>query len=126
MATSHILAEPNDENLEAFSVFWLDAAINDTKFVNAQHQIRKSIHYLKTFIKVDDCEKYIKSMNTDDRIVLVVGSSFGRILVPRIHQLRQVWSIYIFSGNKKNEEWVKHFSKVSQLHCIFINRKELA
>ncbi|CAF2071495.1 unnamed protein product [Rotaria magnacalcarata] len=39
MATSHPLPEPNDGNLETFSVVWLDAAINDTKFINAQHRI---------------------------------------------------------------------------------------
>ncbi|CAF3102110.1 unnamed protein product [Rotaria socialis] len=73
MATSHPLPGPNDGNLETFSVVWLDAAINDTKFINAQRRIGKSIHYLKTFTKVDDCEKYLKSMHEGDRIVLIDG-----------------------------------------------------
>ena len=41
------------ENLETFSLLWLDAEVNESsENVAAQQQLRTSINYLKTFAKM--------------------------------------------------------------------------
>lgn len=106
----------SEENLETFSLIWLDASVNDTQEnVDAQHQLRKSINFLKTFNNADDAEKYIRSLQRDDRIVFIVSGGLGQTIVPRIHSLRQISTIYVYCKDKKfHESWSKDFKKVCQ------------
>ncbi|CAF2947885.1 unnamed protein product [Rotaria sp. Silwood2] len=103
-----------EENLETFSLIWLDASVNDTQEnIDAQHQLRTSINFLKIFEDADKCEQYIRSVPKDDRIVFIVSGRFGEIIVPRIHSLRQVSAIYVYCKDKKrNELWSNQFKKV--------------
>ncbi|CAF3522958.1 unnamed protein product [Rotaria sp. Silwood1] len=103
-----------EENLETFSLLWLDASVNDTQEnIDAQHQLRTSINFLKIFEDADKCEQYIRSVPKDDRIVFIVSGRFGEIIVPRIHSLRQVSAIYVYCKDKKrNELWSHELKKV--------------
>jgi len=116
MGTTSSKAEGLDKNnnLETFSLLWLDAAV-DTREENrqAQIQLRNIINHLKTFDDENDCQRYILSISPQDRIVLIVSGRLGQIIVPRLHQLRQIISIYIYCTNKQaNEQWSKQFTKV--------------
>ncbi len=105
-----------EENLETFSLIWLDASVNNSKEnIDAQQQLRTSIHFLKTFDDGDKCEEYIRSVSKDDRIVLIISGHFGHIIVPRIHSLRQISSIYVYCKDKKiHEAWANQFKKVDE------------
>ncbi|CAF0746203.1 unnamed protein product [Didymodactylos carnosus] len=105
---------PKDNNLETFHLIWLDAVANDTEEdVDAQQRLRTSINHLRTFKYENACEQYIQGVSKDDRVVLISSGQLGREVVPRIHQLRQVSSIYIYCMDKEsNEEWAKEFTKV--------------
>ncbi|CAF1332663.1 unnamed protein product [Rotaria sordida] len=104
-----------DGNLETYSLIWLDASVIDSKEnIDAQQQLRSLINHLKVFEQVDECEQYIRSVSSQDRIVLVVSGRLGQQIVPRINQLRQVSSIYVYcTDKKKNEQWAKEFAKVN-------------
>lgn len=104
------------ENLETFSLIWLDASVNDSsENVDAQRQLRTSIHFLITFEDGEKCEEYIRTVPRDDRIVLIISGRFGQTIVPRIHSLRQVSDIYVYCKDKKrNEVWAKEFKKVNK------------
>jgi hypothetical protein len=101
-------------NLETYSILWLDPSVNDAKeYVDAQHRLRASINYIRTFKNNDDCEQYIQSVPVQDRIIFIVNNQLGQELIPRIHQLRQIFSIYIYStDNKRSGQWIKEFKKV--------------
>lgn len=107
-----------EENLETFFLLWLDASVNESEEnIDAQQQLRTSINYLKTFEDSDQCEEYIRSRSKDDRIVLIISGRFGKIIVPKIHSLRQISSIYVYCKDKKrNETWANQFKKV--IHII--------
>ena len=108
-------SKPTDNNLETFSLIWLDASVNNSQEnLDAQQRLRSSINHLKTFEHQDDCEQYIRSVSPLDRVVLIVSGRFDPQIVPRIHQLRQVSSIYVYCMDKeRNEQWAQHFTKVS-------------
>jgi len=101
-------------NLETYSLIWLDSSAGTSQdAIQAQQYLRTVINYVKLFQQSDECEEYILSVPKDDRIILIVSGRLGRELVPRIHQLRQISSIYVYCMNKKkNEQWVQPFNKV--------------
>ena len=103
-----------DNNLETYSLIWLDAKVNSQQNINVQQQLRSSINHLETFEQSDQCEQHIRSLSSQDRIVLIVSGRLGQQVVPRIHQLRQISSIYVYCmGKERNEQWANQFNKVN-------------
>lgn len=105
-----------DTNLEDCALVWLDISINDSpENRSIQRQLRMIINQLHTFEKADECEDYIRSASCHDQIMIIVSGMSGRWLVPRIHSLEQVYSIYIYCMDRKtNEQWTKNFAKVHE------------
>lgn len=114
----------NQNNLETFSLVWLDSSIHDSEDNRqTQERLRAIINHLLTFEHSIDCEKYIQSVPRDDRIVIIVSGHSGRYLVPRIHALPQVCSIYVYCMDRKiNESWTKNYSKVRNQHSRMNHR----
>ena len=103
-----------DRNLETYSLVWLDENCNKPKTnINTQEQLRKCINYLQTFENDKDCEEYIRSLSKDDRIILIVNNKFGEQIVPQLHGLQQISSIYVYDLNQKTEiDWIKNYPKI--------------
>jgi len=101
-------------NLETFSLIWLDDNTNNNKEdENIEQDLRNVINHLTKFENEQACQQYIEERSEDDRLILIVNDLFGHTLVPRIHQLRQVYSIYIhYKNTLVNEEWISKFTKV--------------
>lgn len=108
-----ISARASKKNLETFSLIWLDAIINDSvENIETQQRLRTLINHLKTFQRADECIQYIES-SPKDRFVLIVSGRLGQEVVPSIHHLQQVYSIYVYCMDKeRNERWAKRFPKV--------------
>ncbi|CAF3611522.1 unnamed protein product [Rotaria sp. Silwood1] len=118
MAQSSLPDDPSRRNsdnshLEIFSLIWLDSNVNGSDIRNTEQQLRTIINYVKKFQDVEQCERYIVEQSENDRLVVIVSGRLGRIIVPSIHALRQVVSIYVYCMDKKgNKEWADKFSKV--------------
>src|ERR1700722_1682677 len=109
-----------DDNLETFSIFWLDTEVNNEENRVAQKQLRSIINHLKTFEDPNEFEQCIQQMIEEDRTVLIVSGLLGRKVVPTIHQLRQVSSIYVYCMNKEeNEQWAQSYKKVKT--SVYLN-----
>ena len=81
-------------------------------------RLRATINYLKTFHDANECENHIRTVPDGDRMLLIVSGGLGQIIVPRVHTLRQILSIYVFCfDKKKHEEWTKHYTKVILAVC---------
>lgn len=95
-------------------IVWLDTSINDAaQMLNAQKSLQSSFDTVKTFNDENVCKEYIKSL-TKNKIFLLSGARLGRRLIPEVHDLKQISSIYIYCWNKKRQGWTKDFNKVSQ------------
>ena len=116
--------EISNDNLETFSIFWLDVQVNTTEDnQHTQLKLREIINHLKTFDDQGECHQRILSLSTQDRLVLIVSGRCGRQLVPQIHHLRQVSSIYVYCMDKKaNEQWAKDFIKIKS---VIVELKDL-
>jgi hypothetical protein len=111
----------NDSNLGTSSLVWLDAKGNTTEEnKTVQQTLRQIINRLKIFDNRKSCKRYILSISSQDRHVLIVSGGYGRQLVPQIHNLSQPSSIYVYCMDKKaNEQWTKNFSKVWHNSLMF-------
>jgi hypothetical protein len=104
----------SDGQAENVTALWLDAAVNtNPENRKIEQKLRTLINPLKTFDSKNQCEKYIRSVSSQEQILLIVSGQLGRELVPHIHNLPQVIAIYVYCRDKKaNEEWASHFTKV--------------
>jgi hypothetical protein len=102
------------DHLETFSVFWINGKVNkDEKSQYTDRKLRAIINHLKIFEYVDECQRYIQTMAKEDRFVLIVNDRYSQKLIPTIHHLPQVSSIYIYCADEHiNKQWTKGFSKV--------------
>ncbi|CAF2739873.1 unnamed protein product [Rotaria sp. Silwood2] len=110
-------------NVESFTCLWLDKYVNTTEDnIDTQEELRQIINDLRTFDNSDACEQYIRQV-TQEKIVLIVSGGLGRQIVPRLHDLSQFSSCYVFCQDKKaNEEWAKKYDKING---VFVQRNHL-
>jgi len=96
---------------------WLDTSVNSEKNVYVQQKLRSFIHHLQIFEKLDQCEQYIQSVSSQDRLVLIVSGELSQQLLPRIHHLPQIYSIYIYFTNEELYQPLKQqYSKVKGVY----------
>ncbi|UJR08806.1 hypothetical protein I4U23_013061 [Adineta vaga] len=102
------------KNFETFSILWLDAEVNTTE-ENRQIQkvLRSTIDHLVTFEHIPTCRAHISNLSSVERSILIVSGRYCREIIPHIHDLSQLSSIYIFCKNQqKYEQWAQSFKKV--------------
>lgn len=114
MTADKLLSNSKYGNLETYSILWIDPFVNDVKeYVDAQQRLRTAINYIRTFKTTENCEDYIQSIPDQDRVFLIINSQLGEEFVPKIHQYRQIFAIYIYiNDEKRNTQWSKEFTKV--------------
>ena len=116
VSTDDVSTNVDDEELEIFGLIWLDDNTQSEDNRDTEQRLRSIINRLKLFQDISQCEKYIKERSSKDRLVMIVSGRLGRIIVPTIHELRQVITIYVYCMDKKaNEEWSQDFSKVKSI-----------
>lgn len=112
-STNQFDGNVDDQHLEIFSLIWLDKNVNLQDTRNTEQKLRTIINSIKNFEDVKQCQQYIEQRSQTDRLVLIVSGQMGRIILPFIHHLRQVVSIYVYCiDKKKNEEWTCQYAKV--------------
>ena len=95
-------------------LIWLDNNIDDKKedCRNTVTQLRRVVNDATTFTDGEECIEFIEDIN-DNKVCMIISGSLGQHIVPRVHNMSQVDSIFIFCGNKKyHEQWAKEWSKI--------------
>ncbi|CAF3898017.1 unnamed protein product, partial [Adineta steineri] len=106
----------DDKSLEIFSLIWLDATVNVKDTRDTEVKLRSIINHIKKFQDIKQCQQYIEQTSQKDRLVIIVSGQLGQEIVPHIHQLRQVISIYVYCMDKKsNEQWAYKFAKIKSV-----------
>ncbi|CAF3294366.1 unnamed protein product [Rotaria socialis] len=110
---SSSIVPANNQNFEIFSLIWLDQDVESQYIQNAENKLRSNINLIKKFLYVKKCQQYVEDLSPADRVVMIVSGGLGQQIVPSIHKLRQVISIYVYCMNKeRNKRWSKYFTKV--------------
>ena len=95
-------------------LIWLDNNIDDNNedCRNTVTQLRRVVNDINTFTDGEECIQFIEDIN-DNKVCMIISGSLGQHIVPRVHNMSQVDSIFIFCGNKKrHEQWTKEWSKI--------------
>ncbi|CAF3562162.1 unnamed protein product [Rotaria socialis] len=103
----------NNNDLETYSIVWLDASVNSEENMDAQKKLRSIVNQLRTFIDPEEFMKDVGFIRQGDLTILIISGQLGRIVVPEMQKLEEMCSIYIYCFNKEaNLEWSRSFSKV--------------
>jgi tetratricopeptide (TPR) repeat protein len=95
-------------------LIWLDGSIDkdNTDCQSTITQLRRTVNDVNTFNDGDQCIQFINTI-TNNKACMIISGSLGQHIVPRVHNMSQVDSIFIFCGNKKRHEaWTKEWSKI--------------
>ena len=97
-------------------LIWLDSNIdheNNDDCRNTISQLRRVVNTINTFTNGDQCVEFIQTIN-NEKACMIISDSLGKYVVPRVHDLSQVDSIFIFSSNQKlHEQWAKEWPKIT-------------
>ena len=106
--------------VETSVIVLLDAEFNNVDNEKVQRKLGAIIKRLMVFQDENECEKYIRSISPRGQVLLIVNNQQGQQIVPHIHTLHQLTSIYVYCKDKKdNKEWANNFSKVKHLFSIY-------
>ena len=95
-------------------LIWLDNTIdeNNSDWRNNISKIRGVVNSVNTFIDGEECIDFLGDIE-GEKACMIISGTFGRQIVPLIHNMPQVAAIFIFCGNKHyHEQWTKHWSKI--------------
>ncbi|CAF3374226.1 unnamed protein product, partial [Rotaria sp. Silwood2] len=103
----------DDQCLEIFCLIWLNANPSAKDNRDTEQKLRSIINQFKRFHDVVQCKQFVEGRPKTDRLVMIVSGQLGREIVPSIHKLRQVISIYVYCQDKAgHEKWACKFWKV--------------
>jgi tetratricopeptide (TPR) repeat protein len=93
---------------------WLDKNIDDNNedCRNTITQLRCVLHSINKFTNGDECIQFIEDFK-DEKACMIISGVLGQDIVPRVHEMSQVHSIFIFCSNKKfHKKWAKKWPKI--------------
>ncbi|CAF2635939.1 unnamed protein product [Rotaria sp. Silwood2] len=104
--------------LQNFLLIWLDANADKSKdsFKKAIERLRHIIVSITTFTDAQKCIDFLSEIK-NEKVFMIVSGSLGRHLIPQIHALPQLDSIYVFCGNQSvHEKWAQTISKIKGVY----------
>ena len=105
---------PNFRTVQNVLIVWLDKNIDDKNddFRHTITHLKCAVNTIQTFTDVDQCIEFIENI-INEKACLLISGSLGQEIVPRIHHMSQVDSIFIFCNNRTyHEQWIKEWTKI--------------
>ncbi|CAF5119280.1 unnamed protein product, partial [Rotaria sp. Silwood1] len=83
------------------TLIWLDAHIDESSdCLQAKVHLRLIINVLKTFNDVETCIAYIKSIDDDEPICVVVSGALSNAFIPLVTDLSQIVCVAVYCFNE--------------------------
>jgi hypothetical protein len=105
-------------------LIWLDPNIDESIdfYQNAITQLRTIIDSVSTFSDLDQCVDYLTDV-VREKIFMIISEDISEQVVPCIHDISELDTIYIFSNNEFEQEhlfiqWPKVKTKCTQIISI--------
>ena len=106
------------KTVQNFLLIWLDANIESVSedSQNTLQNLRSVVNDINLFSDPDECFAFLKDVRIEKAFVITSGF-LGNEIVPLIHPMAEVDTIYIFCGDKRrHKEWTKEWSKIMGVH----------
>jgi hypothetical protein len=104
--------------VQNFTLLCLDSNIDerDADFKNSLTQLRRIVNTIDTFTNPDQCMSFLTQIKNEKAFMLVSGA-LSQLIVPLIHDITQLDSIYVFCENvSKYEQWTVEWTKVKGVY----------
>ncbi|CAF4029364.1 unnamed protein product [Rotaria sp. Silwood1] len=104
--------------VQNFLSIWLDAKIDESNsdYLNSIKQLRQAVNTIEIFRDTDECIDHISDLQ-NEKLFLIISDVLCQTVVPLIHNMTQLYSIYIFSQKQHLcEKWRKDLSKVKGIY----------
>jgi len=102
-----------------FVLIWLDVNITDASDDDHHpsiNQVRSIINDVNIFNDAYQCMNYLKQIK-HEKAFMIVSGSLGEQVVPHIHDIAKLESIYVFCGRPdRHEHWIKNWSKIKGIY----------
>jgi tetratricopeptide (TPR) repeat protein len=119
MTSKNDQSKPHRQRVvQNFLLVWLDANIaspsEDSQ--NTIQKLRSVVNDINLFSDPDECVTFLEDVHAEKAFVITSGC-LSQEIMPLIHPMVQVDTIYIFCGDKnRHEEWTKEWSKIMGVH----------
>jgi hypothetical protein len=100
--------------VQNFALLLLATSIDesDANFKHSLTQLQQIVNTIDVFTDADQCVDFLTEIK-DEKVFMIVADTFGRQLIPVIHEIPQLYSIYIFCGDTgKHEVCLNEWAKV--------------
>ena len=83
-------------------LIWLDGKINksNSDYRNTISHLPRSVNTINTFVNSQERIQFLEDIE-DEKTCMIISGALGQQIVPRVHNLFQVDSIFIFCNNKE-------------------------
>ncbi|CAF1491052.1 unnamed protein product [Adineta steineri] len=95
-------------------LIWLDNNTNDNNADcnNTMKQLKRVVNNISTFTDGEECVEFIQTI-VNNNVCMIVSGSLGKHIVPRVHDMSQVDTIFIFCNDQEwHKQWTKQWSKI--------------
>ncbi|CAF1417012.1 unnamed protein product, partial [Adineta ricciae] len=113
----------NIGQMQEILVVWLDTHIysSNPDYQNAITHLQYVVNDIYTFTDNDECIDFILTL-TDTNVCLITSGSLGQLILPCIHDISKIDSIFIFCDDQnRHEQWAKHWCKVKSVSIDIIH-----
>jgi len=108
----------NKRMVQNVLLIWVDSNM-DEKSKDCQNTIahlRQVMNTISTFTDGQECIEFLQEIK-DDKVCMIISGSLGKHIVPRVHDMFQLDSIFIFCRNKQYyEQWARDWPKIKGVY----------
>ncbi|CAF0988643.1 unnamed protein product [Adineta steineri] len=102
-----------------FVLVWLDHnmdKINNKKYYEIITTLKSIVYTIDKFDNIRECMNFLNEIK-NEKIFLIVSDNLGQHIIPRIHHMCQLDSIYILNRNtSQNIQWITGWWKIQGIH----------
>ena len=117
MATVH--STPSRRRiLQNYLLVWVDAKIKQSTsdFRHSLQQLRAVVSDFNVFTEAEACVHFLQSVK-DEKAFVITSGAMGQALLPQIHSMTQVDTIFIFCGDRaRHKPWSRQWSKIKDVY----------
>ena len=96
---------------QGFTLIWLDSSL-DLNLHQSLDQLRQIINKIDLFCDVEQCVDFLGSLK-ETKAFMIVSEGLAPKVVPRIHAMSQLESIYVWNAHEsEDEQWAHEWTKV--------------
>ncbi|CAF1128435.1 unnamed protein product [Rotaria sp. Silwood1] len=111
----HELTTNTTEFVQNFLLIWLNSnndEVNENNNHNNLMQLRSIVNTVKTFTNMNRCVDFLTDIQ-DEKAFMILAATVAQYIVPLIHDIPQLNSIYILSENESTvDSWIQKWNKV--------------